>query len=95
MRRRHDRWWIWVASVLLFAVGLSFVAAAVLAEGALHPLVRRRQSCGCFSDFVVTRDDLVIDAKRFEVGLTAINLFPLAAAQVVLIRAALRLSHKV
>src|SRR5271170_3119498 len=44
MRRIRTRWLIGVLSLLIVLFTLSFVAAAVLAEGALHPLLRRRAS---------------------------------------------------
>lgn len=42
MRTPRFRWLVWVAGFLLALLLLSVAAAAMLAEGALHPLLRRR-----------------------------------------------------
>ena len=44
MKRVHRRWLVWLSIFGALLVILSFAAAAIGAEGALHPLLRRRAS---------------------------------------------------
>lgn len=44
MRTRRIRWYLWLAVLAVVLFVASFAAAGVLAEGALHPLLRRRAS---------------------------------------------------
>jgi predicted alpha/beta-fold hydrolase len=44
MRVPQRRWLVWLLTLVMICLGLSFTAAAVLTEGALHPLLRRRAS---------------------------------------------------
>ncbi len=44
MAARRTRWFVWVLSIGALLLITSFIAAAVLTEGALHPLLKRRAS---------------------------------------------------
>jgi hypothetical protein len=44
MRTHRHRWLALLLSLAIAVLGFSFIAAAVLAEGALHPLLKRRAS---------------------------------------------------
>jgi alpha-beta hydrolase superfamily lysophospholipase len=66
MRTRRIRWFLWLVSLAVVLLVASFVAGAVLAEGALHPLLRRRASDTEALAYSISQS---VSAKAQKVGL--------------------------